>query len=151
MSEGTGKSKIVLGTIISKIQIILGILITGFFGLGLIGCIGQKNSVSVIVVIIVFTALGIWLILKGVKKGRLIKRFKQYVAVLSGDPLRSLDNLAATLGEGFDSVRRNVEQMIKQGIMANAYINRDTNCIVFAGQAPCAAATGAKSAPGRPD
>ena len=94
MNEGAGRSKVVLMGIASKIQIILGALITAFFGLGLIGCLSQKTEVSVTIAILLFLALGVWLILRGVKKGRLIKLFQRYVALLSGDSERSLDSLA---------------------------------------------------------
>lgn len=149
MNEGVGKPKVIFSTVVSKIQVILGVLVLIFCGLGIIGSVGTENfgNIAFIVVLVLLLALGVWLVYRGRKKGRLIKRFQQYVAVLSGDPVRSLDNLAAALGESVDSVRGNVEQMIKLGFMVNAYINRDTNCVVFAGRAVYAAPAGTRSEP----
>lgn len=149
MNGGTGRSKVILMGIVSKIQMILGALIAAFFGLGLIGCLSQKTEVSVTIAILLFLALGVWLILRGVKKDRLVKLFQRYVALLSGDSERSLDSLAGALGVSVDAVRDNVERMIKQGLMPNAYINRDTNCLVFAGRVPAGqAASRPAAAPG---
>ena len=57
MNGGTGRSKVILMGIASKIQMILGALIAAFFGLGFIGCLSQKTEVSVTIAILLFWPL----------------------------------------------------------------------------------------------
>lgn len=144
MDRNRGKPAVLLRSLISKVQLVLGILIVLFFGLAGLGMLTDPSILDggALVVLILMLVLGGWLIRRAILKGRLLKRFKQYAAALSNDSLRSLDNLALVLNLPADQVRRDVEQMVRLGFFASAYINRDTNCLVLVPSAQGAQPTG---------
>jgi len=131
------KSTIVINLIISKIQIIVGSILTLLFGLTLIVGLFDDVSgeISMITVFFILTALSIYLLLRGIKRGKLIKLFRIYGLRLSTDSNCSMDQLAVSLGTSVDVVIKNVEEMIKRGYFTNAYIDTTSNDIVFTGQA----------------
>ncbi len=136
MNQKKGKAAIIISNIISKVQMTLGIILTAFFTIMTIALFATNTEGTMVVAILFLfmLAIGILLIVKGKKRSSLIKLFKAYVLRLSNDPFRSIDNLAAATNSSVDRVRANVDQMIKKGYFANAYIDTATNCLAFAGQ-----------------
>ena len=74
---------------------------------------------------------GVMLIIFSIKKKRLINEFKKYFPVLLIDPEYSISNLAASVGEPENIVKKNLLLMIKRKYFINACINQKTNCLVF--------------------
>ncbi|MBW6411380.1 hypothetical protein [Clostridium weizhouense] len=130
--ESKSRTTIVVSQIVEKIQLILGIIITCFFGIGFLGCISSGNiDAATIILAIVFLSLGVWLIILSRKRNKLIKNFKTYVSILSVDPTGSLENLASSLGTSQDIVKNNLKLMCDKKYFVNAYLDTERNCIVF--------------------
>ena len=130
MKSNQTRTKLILSTIVEKVQLILGIVIVLFFGLMTVaGLTDEELSAdkAFIVVMIIIDLIGVILIVLSAIRHRLIKNFKKYVELLSNDPTGSIPNLAAALGVGEDVVVKNLEKMIKKKYFANAYIDRNQN------------------------
>lgn len=116
------------------IQTILGWIIAVFCGLcAIVGVTQITESLDVVIAIMFlgFTVGGVSLILKGKKKKKLLMTFQDYNTRLAFDASKSIDLLATSVGKSVDVVRKEVITMINMGLFANAYINRDRNCIIF--------------------
>ena len=61
-----------------------------------------------------------------------IHQFKRYVAAISKIPTGSISDIAAALKTSVDEVKTNLNLMIQKKFFADAYIDHDTNCIIFA-------------------
>ncbi len=133
MGKKNGKSAVLIGTILSKLQFILGSFLTFFCGLMLLvgATMYAPGDGPAIIFLLVILALGIGMILRGRKSGKLIQLFKSYVAALSADPHHCLDCVASATNSSVDVVRANMEQMLKKGYFAGAYIDNQTNCLVL--------------------
>lgn len=134
MKSNQTRTKLILSTIVEKVQLILGIVIVLFFGLMTVaGLTDEELSAdkAFIVVMIVMDLMGVLLIVLSAVRHQLIKNFKKYVALLSNDPTGSISNLASALGTEEETVIKNLDKMIKKKYFANAYIDRDQNCLCF--------------------
>lgn len=126
----SSKASIVVSQIIEKIQMIVGIILVGFWGIGLAATI-TEGDVTVIILCLIFIGLGVWSILAARKRKKLIIDFKTYVQRLSVDPTGSIDNLAAGLGTSQDIVNKRLKLMMKKNYFKDAYIDTDANQVVF--------------------
>lgn len=134
MKSNQTKTKLILSTIVEKVQLILGIVIVLFFGLMTVAGLTDEELSSdkaFIVVAIVMDLIGVLLIVLSAIRHQLIKNFKKYVALLSNDPTGSISNLASALGTEKETVIKNLDKMIKKKYFANAYIDRDQNRLCF--------------------
>jgi len=124
------KSRVIISSIISKLELILG----GFFALlcliGSIALLSDSENSGAVFFCVLFL-LSVLLLYRGIKRGKLIKLFKNYAIRLSSDPMRSIDLLAENTGTSVDVVRNNLQLMILKGYFKNTYIDLDQNCIVF--------------------
>lgn len=127
-----GKGALVLSKIIEKIQLVFGVIFTFTFSYSTITFIIDRGALNEIILAIVMTGLGIWLIILSKKRKKLISDFKTYVARLSTDPTGSIENLALGLGTSQDVVTKNLQQMIIKKYFVNAYIDSMNNRIVLA-------------------
>lgn len=127
------RSAILVSSLVSKVQLIIGAVLAFVFGLTFLMSIfvPELRDGTLAVVSFIFMAGGVWLLRAGSKRGRMIKLFKSYVARLSSDPTRSIDSLAASLGESPDAVKRNLEYMIKRNYFSQAYIDVSNNTLVL--------------------
>jgi hypothetical protein len=121
----------------SRVQIIIGYSIAIFCGL--IAIVGSVNTgfassfdVTMIIIFTVFSACGIWQIVCGKKRKKLIALFRDYAARLAADPLRSINKLAAATGAEAETVKKNILAMIRKGYFPNAYVDFSRNCLIFA-------------------
>lgn len=134
MKTNKSKTALIVSQIIEKVQLILGILILGFFGLGTIGGLTDEelgSDTAFLVTMIIFDLIGVLLIVLSRLRHKLIKNFKKYVSMLSNDPTGSIANLAAALGTSEANVNSNLEKMIKKKYFSNAYIDKAQNRIVL--------------------
>jgi hypothetical protein len=128
--QQTSRPRIVAYRISGIIASILGYFIDFIFGLTLI--FGNPlGGVGTIIVLLIFIAIGTWLIIYGIKTKRKIIRFKKYVNIISLENENSLENIANACSQSIDFVIKDLEVMIAQKFFTNAYIDRDTNEIVL--------------------
>lgn len=124
------KTKIVISQIIEKIQMLIGvfILLCGF-----LYSIGEEKKFSseYILVLLFFAVIGGLFVYFSIKRKKLIKNFKTYVQKLSVDPTGSISNLASAEGTSVDVIKKNLEKMLSKKFFVNAYIDAESNCIIF--------------------
>lgn len=130
------KVAIAVSKTVSLVQMLVGIWIMFTVGLCAIALTDKKFMADTGVVFLIFLlilgALGVWLIVLSRKTTKLIKEFKEYVAVVSNDPDGYIPDIAASLGTSEDVVKKNLELMIKKNYFVNAFIDQNSNCIVIA-------------------
>jgi hypothetical protein len=128
----TSKAAVVASAVFGKIASIIG------YALGVLGVIMllgsmQESDSEGIVITLVFLAIAVFAIVKGSKIKRRIKRFKKYVALISGGQMTSLDNIAASTLQSVDFVRNDLQKMISKKFFANATIDLKSNEIIIGG------------------
>ncbi len=128
------KVTIAVNKTLSIIQLVCGIIMVFFFGITIMLFIfdSSPNKFSIIIFCLFFVILGIWLISLSRKKSKLIKEFKQYVVAISSDPSGYIPDIASALGISTDILHSKLELMIKKKFFVNAYIDKNTDCIVIA-------------------
>ncbi len=130
------KSKITIAVnkTISMVQMVCGIIMVLFFGITIMLFIFDNSSdgFSVILLCLLFVILGIWLIVLSRKKSKLIKDFKQYVVAISSNPSGYIPDIASSLGISTDTLHNNLDLMIKKKYFVNAFIDKNSDCIVIA-------------------
>lgn len=132
------KVAIVVSQIIEKIQMIGGGLWAAFFILGFFAAVTDDSSedgAAIGMVFLGFTAIGIWVFLKGRRRKRMRLTFKKYVAHLSVDPTGALENLAAATGTSVDVAKKNIQFMIDKKFFSNAYLDEANNQLVLSSMA----------------
>ena len=135
------KAAITVSKIVSVIQMVVGV----FFSIGFISSMlaylldkefQVKNDASFLIIFLLYGVLGGWLIVLSRKRARLIREFKKYIAVIAYTPSGYIPALAATLGVPENTVRNNLELMIKKKLFSNAYIDKNFNCLVVLNRQP---------------
>lgn len=142
------KAAITVSNIISKIQMICGVICVFFGIMGISASIGHMTTTD-IVFILIFLVGGYLLIRNSRRRKKLIEAFKNYVAYLSSEPTGSIENLAMAMGTSQDEVKENVNLMISKKYFTNAYIDLKENMIVISGSQ--SAATTSQSYVGKKD
>ncbi|MCL2760564.1 MAG: sel1 repeat family protein [Desulfuromonadales bacterium] len=113
-----------LGKILSIIGYVFTILC-------IILIISTNPKGSDLVLLLVFLVFFIFLIVKGSRIKRMIKRFKQYVALISTQQMTSIKDIAASTSQSEDFVKNDLQNMIDKKFFVNASINRATNEIII--------------------
>lgn len=145
----SSKVAIVTSRIVMLIQFIVGGALAFFCGLAALVSMfdNVKDGVGMILFAWLVTLAGVLIFNGGLKRKKLIKDFKRYVAVISSDPTGSIENIARSLNTSQDVVLKNLQKMIDKKYFINAYINQELNCIVInARTTPAAAQTGSGEA-----
>jgi predicted PurR-regulated permease PerM len=93
----------------------------------------------VLVLVFLLIAFGIFLIFKGYQIKQRIKRFKQYVSLISTKNMTSLENIAASTSQSLDFVKKDLQKMIDKKFFANAAIDVAANEVVIGGKTTSAA------------
>lgn len=129
----SSKAAIVVSKIIEKIQLIVGIVTTFVFGVIAIYSTfdDEYDGLDVVITFYIIFFIGILLIALSIKRHKLINNFKTYVKILSEDSTGSIDNIATVLNVSTDKVRKELQLMIDKKYFANAYVNFETNRIIF--------------------
>lgn len=135
MNDDNKKSKvgIVASKTVSFIELIIGIVLVVFFGIGGIGAFVTSSNFGIteLVISFIFAMIGVYLIFCYIKINKLIKTFKNYVSFLSTDPTGSIDTLASNLFKSPSDVKVELQKLIDKNYFVNAYIDNSRNCIVF--------------------
>lgn len=124
----------------------LGIGLAIFGALGFIGCVSDPETTGGAVVAFFFIIGGIALVRKAKKLSKEAESTKQYLAIIVNGNVRQLDSIAAATGKPYDVVKAEIQKMIKNGYLQNAYINENTREVVLPVATPATPATPA--APG---
>lgn len=132
------KVAVVSSQIWQKVESILGWIISAFFFLILVVDLTDTSDEAfslVLVISLLFLALGVFMIIKGKQRKKIICAFKDYVQILAGDPLNSLDTIAEKTGTSVDVVKQNISVMINKNYFANAKIDEYSNTLILNGKA----------------
>ena len=117
------------------VQRVFGWIIAIFNGfIAFVGCAtsGFKEALDVTLVLffLAIAAVGVWLIIKGNQKFKLIKTFYDYSARLATDPEKSIDLLASATGVTVAIATKNISDMIAFGFFPNCYLDGQRNKLV---------------------
>lgn len=128
-SQQISRVAIVIRKIISFLAIVLGGLIDFVFGITFLS--GKYKDKGSLIVLLVFIAIGTALIVYGIINNRKIKRFKNYVNIMSLDNQTSLNDIANSSSQSIDFVSKDLQDMINQKFFTTAYIDKQTNEFVL--------------------
>ncbi len=102
--------------------------------------LGLLGTIFIVVgVVTIFVGVGIFYLILGIvlknfsKKLRISsENVKKYLAIIINGNVRQLDAIAATVGKSYDVVKSDIQKLIDDGYLKNAYINESTREIVLA-------------------
>lgn len=137
LQDKKAKFKVNFHRFYSKIQITIGIFLIFLIGYTIISGIITDNLLEdkdILITLLIFLLLSSIPFVLGVKKIILLKQFHTYLPRLLYDKTHSIDQLANGLELSEESVKKQILKMIHKGYFTNAYIDKDTNCLVFAGE-----------------
>ncbi len=111
----------------------LGIGLAVFGAIGFIGCISDTSGDSFggAVTALFFVAGGVALILKAKRIKRDAEDVRKYLAVIVNGNERQLDVIATSLGKSYDVAKNEIQKMINNGYLKNAYINEGTREVIL--------------------
>ena len=124
------KSAVNKSMVLGKIASIFGIVIVFFFAMAGFGVASLKICDS-IPIYLVFIAFGVFLIIKGKLIKDRIKRFKNYIRIITVDYKTNINDIANSTGKTVDFVKKGIQVMIDKKFFLNAYIDKSTNQIVL--------------------
>ncbi len=130
----TSKVAVVASTVFGKVLSIIGYVVGAIMLLMLLTGLPEENAISVAVFGIIIVALSVLAVIKGAQIKRQVKRFKKYIALISGQQMTSLENIAASTNQPVEFVAKDIQQMIKKRFFAHATIDTATNEIVIVGK-----------------
>lgn len=89
-------------------------------------------------VVTIFVGVGVFYLIAGIVLKRFSKKLlesaentKKYLAIVINGNVRQLDSIAATVGKPYDEVKKDLQKLIDNGYLKNAYINESTREIVI--------------------
>ena len=102
--------------------------------LNLLGNIFVVVGVITLIVIIGIFYLAVGIVLKKFSKKLLASadNVKKYLAIVVNGNVRQLDSISAAVGKPYDVVKKDLQKLIDDGYLKNAYINESTREIVLA-------------------
>ena len=125
----TSKAAVVANAILGKLLSIVGYVLGTFFLLPTV--FGTFDDAGTITFAIIVVALCVWAAIKGMQIKRRIRRFKNYVSLISTKQMTSLDSIAASTSQPVDFVKKDLQKMINKKFFANASIDAATNEIII--------------------
>jgi hypothetical protein len=130
----SSKNAVIKSKVLEVIQLTIGIFNLFMFGLVTISYIVNsdlEDRAVTLLVLIAFDMLWIMITMFGVKRNRVVRRFKQYSSIILNNDSFSIRNLSTISGEPEAVVLKNLKQMINWKFIKDAYINIEANCIFF--------------------
>lgn len=124
----TSKATVVANAALGKIASIIGWVFGSFMFALTISFIFDGDDTAIFTLVLL--AGCVFLIIKGAKIKKRIKRFKKYVYSISVENMTSLNDLAESTHQSVDYVRNDLQDMISRKFFANASIDMATNKIV---------------------
>ena len=139
----TSKAAVVASALMGKVASIVG-YIFGIFSLMIIIVgitdLDSPGAFVAVVFLLGVLAVSVFLIVRGIKIKRRIKRFKQYISLISGAGMTSVARIAGATTHSVDFVINDLQRMIDKKFFANATIDYQSGEILIGGRAPGAAA-----------
>lgn len=130
----SSQSAIIKSKVLEVIQLTIGIFNLFIFGLGTLAYIINPNLKDERTELLVFIGLDIlWIIIImfGMKRNRIARRFKQYASIILNSDSFSISHLSILSDEPEGVVLKNLNQMIKWKFIKNAFISYETNSIIL--------------------
>ncbi len=117
---------------------IIGMVLVVLGGFGFIGGAAQSASGadidgSLVAMSLIFLVVGPILLTKANKIKAESESIKKYLAVIINGGERNLDAVASATAKPYDTVKKDVQKMINDDVLKNAYIDEKTKNIVLAG------------------
>jgi hypothetical protein len=137
---GAARSAVKASIAASRILAVFGWLVTVLFalmelavGVTTISEGGGSDDVTTLIVLFVILAGGVLLILLGRRIMKRVKRFRQYVGILSFQGVVSVDEIANTVAKPVDFVYADLMDMITRRYFIGAYIDAGTRSFYLRG------------------
>ena len=122
-------SKMKVVSIIGKVCSFLGFTIAIFFGLPLVtGAYGTDAAETAMAIFLI--AIGVGLIIIGIKTKRRTNRYKTYVDLITDDNITSIKIIASNTSQSVDFVRNELQTMIDKKFLLDAHIDSKTDKII---------------------
>lgn len=104
-----------------------------FIIIGVLGMLtnSKENPALTNVMFLAVTILGIWLLRKRSKLKKTINLYKKYMDMVSNQHIRNIDNISSAVGLTYDTVAKDLQEMINIGYLQDAYINQGTREIIL--------------------
>lgn len=115
--------RVYFNNVIGSLQIIIGGFCSFVFGLTLIGCFntmfGSKKTTEIgaTSIILIIFILSVYILNRGLKRRRLNRIYCTYTQQLMQNSAFSIDQLALVLRMPLNSVRKDLETMVKKGFI----------------------------------
>ena len=113
------------------LQYFIGIPLAIFTFLALLGGTIAEEPVrdypGAAVFLLIFLAIGIWLINSGANTEKMVKRFKVYKRALGQKTYCSVDILACSVGKNKEFVQKDLRQMISKGFFLEGHLDKEGN------------------------
>lgn len=106
-----------------------GVFYTIVFGLTLFGILISGNvedNIGITIVVIVMFLLFVYLCWCGVKRKNLAKKCTNYLVIMNQKEIHSFDELSVSLDRPVAALHKELELMIKKGLIASASIDNNT-------------------------
>lgn len=116
------------------LKIVGGSILSGLFGLGLLGAVLIKELFGLRVVSVIICSCGltggIGLMSSGIVGLEQVRRFKAYRKVLGEKTQCALEKLARSVGKSVKFVRRDVQKMIRQNLFPQGHLDKEETCLI---------------------
>ena len=109
----------------------LGIIFCVIAGIGLLASISDGFDSTDIIMILIFGGAGAGLIYLSYNNKKRAENIKKYIAIIVNGGERQLDAIAASVSKSYDVVKKDIQKMIDNGFLKNAYIDENTRKIVI--------------------
>lgn len=133
--------KVSVSATVGKIMSVIGYILGAVSLLFIIFCLmdlGSRGAKETLVFFLFVLAFCGFLIRKGSQIKQRIKRFKQYIALISTEQITSLENIATRTSQSMDFVKNDLQMMIDKNYFANAAIDMRTHAVII-GNSPVSA------------
>ena len=101
--------------------------------LGLIGFISDADyDVAAMLVCVFFIVGGVMLLRKAKQTQVQADNIKRYISIIVNHNVREIDAISKAMGRPYDDVKSDIQNLINNDFLKNAYINEQTGCVVLA-------------------
>ena len=123
----TSKAALIVSAVLGKIFSICGYVVGIPVLIALSSSVVDRDGLSPEATMagVIFLALSVLAVAKGMQIKRRIRRFKRYVRLISAQRLTSIEKLAAETGKPFAFVYKDLQKMIKRKYFVNAAIDAE--------------------------
>ncbi len=112
---------------------VLGIFLLSVGALGLIGFISDADyDVAAMLVCVFFIVGGVMLLRKAKQTQVQADNIKRYISIIVNHNVREIDAISKAMGRPYDDVKSDIQDLINNDFLKNAYINEQTGCVVLA-------------------